>query len=150
MLIGEGACAFALGKSATEEDRILVEKLLNAGGLAVQVEENQMNAVNALSGSGPAYVFHFIKALIEGGVELGLSPSLAQTLALQTILGAALMVKKTGMDPQVLADQIKSARGTTVAACEILSEKDWEGNLRRAMKAAFQRACELGGEIKER
>ena len=142
-LIGEGITAYALGASATEADAALAQAVLQAVGQALRVEESQLDAVTALSGSGPAYVFHFLNALIAGGIAEGLPPETARTLALQTVLGAAKLVATTGESPLTLADQVKSPNGTTVAACNLLAERHWEETLRAAIAAARRRATEL-------
>ena len=98
-LVGEGASAFALGKSATAADGELAKKLLSAVGVAFQVKESLLDAVTGLSGSGPAYVYQFIEALSDGGVASGLPRDIATRLAAQTVLGAAKMVLETGQHP---------------------------------------------------
>ncbi len=142
-LIGEGITGYALGTGVTDEDAALAQAALQAVGQALRVEESQLDAVTALSGSGPAYVFHFLNALIEGGVAEGLPPALARTLALQTVIGAAKLVAASGESPLALADQVKSPNGTTVAACNLLAERHWEETLRAALAAARRRAAEL-------
>ena len=91
-LVGAGASAFALGKSATAADGELTKKLLSAVGIALQVKESLLDAVTGLSGSGPAYVYQFIEALSDGGVAAGLPRDIATKLAAQTVLGGAKMV----------------------------------------------------------
>ena len=86
--------------------------------------KSQINAVTALSGSGPAYVFHFIDALIRGGAALGLPEELAKELALQTVLGSAQLAAQSKFPPLELAAQVKSPRGTTLAGCAVLEEND--------------------------
>jgi len=142
--IGAGASAFAGAPNVTEADLALVERVLSASGKAWRVEESQLDAVTALSGSGPAYVFHFIEALARGGVALGLAEDLARKLALQTVLGSAQLAAQSPLAPRELAAQVKSPRGTTLAGCAGLEEKDALNELiARCMAAARKRAEEL-------
>src|SRR6202042_1211314 len=95
----------------------LVHRVLSSGGKAWPVDENQIDTVTALSGSGPAYVFHFMDALIRGATALGLPPELAKDLTLQTVLGSAKLASQSPLTPLELATQVKSPRGTTLAGC---------------------------------
>jgi pyrroline-5-carboxylate reductase len=142
-LIGWGMTAIAAGSRSTEGDLTLVRRLLETTGKVVVVEEANMDAVTAVSGSGPAYVYHFIEELIRAGVEQGLSESLARELVVQTVLGAASLVEKTGEAPASLAAKVKSPGGTTLAACEVLEKGQWGEILRAAVAAARKRAGEL-------
>lgn len=121
-LVGEAASGFSLGTHATNEDRKLVKKLLDAVGVSVEVPENLLNAVTGLSGSGPAYVFQFIEALSDGGVRAGLPRQVATMLAAQTVKGAAEMVLNTGKHPGELKDGVTSPGGTTIAGVEALEK----------------------------
>lgn len=143
MLVGAGASAYALGTRATDEDAASVQALLDAGGLARRVEEAHLDAVTALSGSGPAYVFHFIEALTDGGIALGLAPDMARDLAVQTVAGSAKMVAETGENPGDLAANVKSPGGTTIAACDVLEAAGFHEIITSAMEAAHRRAGEL-------
>jgi pyrroline-5-carboxylate reductase len=142
--IGLGASAFAGAPNATEADLALAERVLAASGKAWRVDESQLDAVTALSGSGPAYIFHFIEALTRGGVALGLPETLAMNLAIQTALGSAQLAAHSPLSPMDLAAQVKSPRGTTLAGCAILEENDAFNHLvARCMAAASKRAEEL-------
>ena len=142
--IGAGASAYAGAPNATEADLALAERVLAASGKAWRVEEKQLDAVTALSGSGPAYVFHFIEAMTRGGVALGLSHELAKNLALQTVLGSAQLAAQSHHTPMELASHVKSPRGTTLAGCAVLEEKDALDQLvARCMASARTRAEEL-------
>jgi pyrroline-5-carboxylate reductase len=142
--IGAGASAYAGGPNATEADLALAERVLAASGKAWRVEEKQLDAVTALSGSGPAYIFHFIEALTRGGVDLGLPETLARNLAIQTALGSAQLAAQSPLSPMDLAAQVKSPRGTTLAGCAILEEHGALDQLvARCMAAARTRAEEL-------
>ena len=141
MQIGRGASVYAAGANATAEDLDLVGRVLASAGSAWRVEEAQIDAITALSGSGPAYVFHFLDALIRGGVALGLDEKLARELALQTVLGSAELAAQSNLAPLELAAQVKSPRGTTLAGCAVLEENDALNELMvRCLAAAKARA----------
>jgi pyrroline-5-carboxylate reductase len=157
MLIGEGFSAYALSPRCLPSDECFVTTLLNsspriAGGIgskAVRVEEHFMDAITALSGSGPAYAFHFVHALIEGGKQLGLEDTIARDAALWTVAGALAMLREQpDRAPLDLARDVKSPGGTTEAACNFLEQHHWENLLISAMKAAEARSKELSGESK--
>jgi len=143
-LVGAGAAAFALGAHASASDADLVKELLSATGVAVQVSEKELDAVTGLSGSGPAYVFQFIEALSDGGVRAGLPRPTAHALAVQTVLGSALMVQQTGLHPGVLKDQVTSPGGTTITGVHALEDGGMRGTVISAVLAATKRAEELG------
>ncbi len=137
-LVGAGASAYCTGSGATEEDAALVEEMLGAVGVCVQVEERQMDAVTGLSGSGPAYVYLAIEALSDGGVKMGLPRAVSTRLAAQTVLGAAKMVLETGLHPGQLKDQVTTPGGTTIEGLHALEN----AGLRRAFIDAVEAATE--------
>jgi pyrroline-5-carboxylate reductase len=144
MQIGAGASVYAGGPNATEADLALAERVLSSAGRAWRGEESQIDAVTALSGSGPAYVFHFLDALTRGAVALGLPEKLAGDLALQTVLGSAQLAAQSALAPMELAAQVKSPRGTTLAGCAVLEKDDALNQLMaRCLAAAKNRAGEL-------
>jgi pyrroline-5-carboxylate reductase len=143
-LVGEGASAFALGKSATAADGELAKKLLSAVGIAFQVKESLLDAVTGLSGSGPAYVYQFIEALSDGGVAAGLPCDIAAKLAAQTVLGAARMVLETGQHPGVLKDQVTSPGGTTIEGLHELEKGNLRAVVMSAVRAATEKSKKLG------
>ena len=144
MQIGCGASVYAEGPGVTADDLALIQRVLSSAGKAWPVKEEQINAVTALSGSGPAYVFHFIEALIRGGTELGLPEELARHLAVQTVVGSAQLAAQSSLAPMELAAQVKSPKGTTLAGCAVLEEHDALNQLmNRCLAAANQRAEEL-------
>jgi pyrroline-5-carboxylate reductase len=141
MQIGLGASVYAGDTHVTEADYALVHRILSSAGKAWRVEESQIDAVTALSGSGPAYVFHFIDALLRGGIALGLPEELARGLALQTVLGSAQLAAQSPLVPLDLAEQVKSPRGTTLAGCAVLEENGALNSLvARCLAAAKDRA----------
>lgn len=143
-LINEGASAFSLNEYADIEDKNIMEMILSTLGKYVEVPEKLMNAVTAVSGSGPAYVYLFIESLIEAGVTAGLPRDKAELLAVQTVKGAALMVEKTKENPSVLKSRVMSPGGTTAAALEQLEKNGFKYSLLSAVKAAVKKAEELG------
>jgi len=145
-LVGQGACGFCLGRRATEEDALLVERLLGAVGMAYRVEERLLDAVTGLSGSGPAFVYTVIEALSDGGVRMGLSRNVATALAAQTVRGAAEMVTATGEHTGVLRDRVTSPGGTTIAGIQALESAGLRTALIAAVEAATRRSIELGAE----
>jgi pyrroline-5-carboxylate reductase len=144
-LVGKGACGYCLGEKATPQDGELVQTMLQAVGVAYQVEERLLDAVTGLSGSGPAFVYVMIEALSDGGVRMGLPRAVAVGLAAQTVLGAAEMVLSGGEHPGVLKDRVASPGGTTIAGLQALETAAVRGALMAAVEAATRRSMELGG-----
>src|SRR6202011_5823019 len=143
-LVGASAAGYAVGPGATADDLALVDRLLNAVGLAIRLPEHLLDAVTGLSGSGPAFVYLMIEALSDGGVRVGLPREVATALAAQTVLGAARMVLETGTHPGALKDMVASPGGTTIAGLHALERGGVRGALIDAVEAATQRALELG------
>lgn len=146
-LVGHGAAAYALGRSATEDDGVLTEKIFGAVGIVVKVKEELLDVVTGVSGSGPAFVYTVIEALADGGVLMGLPRDLSLKLATQTVFGAAAMVRETHEHPAVLRDHVTSPGGTTIAGIEALEQHGLRSALMSAVRAATDRAFELG-EVK--
>jgi pyrroline-5-carboxylate reductase len=145
-LVGLGASAYALGSTASEEDGRFVSRILSAVGQAWPVPERLLDAVTGLSGSGPAFVYTVIEALSDGGVAMGLPRELAQSLATQTVRGAAEMVVRTGDHPAVLRDRVASPGGTTIAGLAALENGRLRAALIEAVCAATRRSVELADE----
>jgi len=141
-LVGEGAAAYAC--EGTAEDDAFAAELLGAVGMVTRVDEALLDTVTGLSGSGPAYVFEFIRALADGGVADGLSREAALQLAAQTVLGAAKMVLESGEHPSVLKDRVTSPGGTTSRGLEYLADRAFAGIVTQAVRAATARSRELG------
>ncbi len=144
-LIHQGAAAYALGSTATEDDAATAEKIFGAVGLVVRVKEELLDVVTGLSGSGPAYIYVAIEALSDAGVLMGLPRELALKLAAQTVAGAANMVLQTGRHPAALKDEVTSPGGTTIAGLEALEAGGMRAAIISAVRAATERARELGG-----
>jgi pyrroline-5-carboxylate reductase len=143
-LVGQAACGYACGKDVSDSDRKTIQCVLDAIGLAVEVDEKQMDAVTGLSGSGPAYVCLVIEALADGGVAAGLPREMAMRLATQTVLGTATMIQETGRHPAQLKDAVASPGGTTIAGLASLEADGLRSALINAVLAATQRSRELG------
>ncbi|MBI5158543.1 pyrroline-5-carboxylate reductase [Candidatus Micrarchaeota archaeon] len=143
LLVEEGATAYCLGKNAGEEDAKLVEKTFSRIGLCVKVKEEEMNAVTGLSGSGPAYVYEFVRVLAEGAEKAGLNGDAAKKLAVQTVFGAAKMMKETGKNPLELIEMVKSPGGTTEQGLKTLEEKGFSETVKKAVENAAKKAEEL-------
>lgn len=143
-LVSEGAAGYSLAPEAQAADGELANRILSAVGVAMQVDEKYLTAVTALSGSGPAYVFEFIRALSDGGVAEGLPRDVATKLAIQTVLGSAAMAKETGIHPAILKDQVTSPGGTTIRALEVLEDRAFAGAVIAAVRACARRSEELG------
>lgn len=142
-LVGSGASAYCCGKGTTDEDAHLAESILKSIGIAIKLEEPLMNAVTALSGSGPAYVFYLVEALLKAGREIGLTEEDARKLVVATITGSAHILLETGLHPDELRRRVTSRGGTTEAAMEILNKKGMQQTIIAAVKAAHKRAKEL-------
>ncbi len=143
MSVGVGASAISAGKYAKDSDVAAVQDLLKASGKTIVVDEELQDAVTATSGSGPAYFFRFVEAMIAGAVELGLTEADAHTLVVQTISGAAAMLDVEGASPATLRANVTSPNGTTFAALQSFEASDLEGIVKRAMTAARDRSREL-------
>ena len=143
-LVGKGASAYACSSKISDGEIAIAEKILKSVGISMNLNEKDLDAVTALSGSGPAYVFEFIQALADGGVAEGLSRDTALRLAAQTVAGAAEMVIKTGEHPVALKDKVTSPAGTTSRALEVLAAKGFGGIVINAVRAATARSKELG------
>ena len=147
-LAGRGAAALCPGMNITPEDRRVAQHLFETVGIALWVEEGQMDAVTGLSGSGPAFVYTFIEALTAGGVQEGLRLDVAHALAVQTVMGAAHLVQETGEHPAVLREKVCSPAGTTISAIRVLEERSFRGTMMEAVAAATKRSRQLGEEKK--
>ncbi|MFH0861397.1 MAG: pyrroline-5-carboxylate reductase [Candidatus Altiarchaeota archaeon] len=143
-MIQETAAAYSLGTLAREEDAMFVGSLLNSIGVAYRVEEKDLDAVTGLSGSGPAYVYLMIDALMEAGIKEGLDEEVALNLTLQTVRGAADMVAATNKSPMELIAEVKSPKGTTVEGLKVLEKCRVRKAFQDAVKAAAKRSRELG------
>lgn len=146
-VVGQGAAAISAGSAATDAHLRTTELLLAATGLVLRVPESQLDAVTAISGSGPAYVFYLVDALAEAGVLLGLTRSQALELAVATFRGSAALLTETGDHPVVLRERVSSPGGTTVAALRVLDAHGVRAAVLAAAEAARDRSRELAAEL---
>lgn len=142
-LVGEGMSALSAGSGCSPEQLAGARSLLDAAGRTVEVPEGYLDAVTAVSGSGPAYVFYVAEAMIEAGVHLGLPRTTSTELAVQTLYGAAAMLRETGTHPALLREQVTSPAGTTAAALRTLDDQGVRAAFLAAMEAARDRSREL-------
>ena len=144
-LVGAGAAALAKGTFATDDDLATAEAILRAVGTTVRVDEKHLDAVTALSGSGPAYVFFVTEAMIKAGIEAGLAAAVAKKLALQTVYGAAKLMIESDDEPGELRRKVTSPGGTTEAALNVMNERQLAEIFVEAIQAATRRGRELSG-----
>lgn len=150
VVVEEGATAVAGNHATHPEQRHVVEKIFGALGCVVFVDESQLDAVTALSGSGPAYIYMVIEALIDGGKKMGLSQEVATRLTEQTVLGAAKLVRDTKLHPAILRDEVVTPGGTTIAAMHELERHGLRAMLISAVETATARSKEIGAQLLER
>ncbi|HEX2929912.1 MAG TPA: pyrroline-5-carboxylate reductase [Candidatus Binatia bacterium] len=143
-VVGAGAAGFAGGAHATAADLEKVGAILNSFGIGLPVEEKYLDAVTGLSGSGPAYVFLFMEALADGGVQVGLARDVALRLAMQTVYGAAKMALESNKHLGELKDEVTSPGGTTIAGLYAMEQKGFRGTVIDAVVNATRRSQELG------
>jgi pyrroline-5-carboxylate reductase len=141
--VDEGAAAVAFGEHVTIEHQKITKAVFEAVGEVVVVNEDQLDAVTGLSGSGPAYIYMVIEALIDGGVKMGLSRDIATKLAIQTVLGSAKLAKTSGLHPAILRDQVTTPGGTTINAIHELESHGLRSMLIDAVATASHRSEEL-------
>jgi len=141
--VGLGAAGYSFGNNVSKEHREFVASLLTAAGKAVEVDESLQDAITATSGSGPAYFFAFVEAMIEGSIALGLTREDATKLTIQTIVGSAALLENSGDSPTTLREKVTSPNGTTAAALASFSNDQLSAIVARAMKAARDRSQEL-------
>ncbi len=144
-LVGLGAAALSRGAGAGEADLEVAAAILASTGITVTVPESDMDAVTAVSGSGPAYVFYLAEAMLAGAAELGLDPATAGALVSQTIEGAGRMLRQTGLPADELRRRVTSKGGTTAAAVAVLDQHFVRQHIQDALEAAAKRSRELAG-----
>ncbi|MBV9832090.1 MAG: pyrroline-5-carboxylate reductase [Marmoricola sp.] len=142
-LVDEGMAAISAGTHCDEEHLVRAERMLAATGRVIRVPEKQQDAVTAISGSGPAYLFFVVEAMIEAGVHLGLPRSTSTELVVQTVVGSAKLLRETGDHPTVLRERVTSPGGTTAAAIRQLEDHKVRAAFITAMEAARDRSSAL-------
>lgn len=145
--LGKGVVALARGTHATTEQVEHIKKLFGGLGLVVEVPEEQIAAVSAVSGSGPAYAFYLAEAMAKAGESLGLDPKLALQLARETVVGAGYMLDEPGADPAALRRAVTSPKGTTEQAIRVFDERGLPGIIAAGARAAVERSDEITREL---
>src|ERR671912_2380236 len=148
-LVDEGMAAISPGSHCDESHLAEAEALLASTGRVVRVPERQMDAVTAISGSGPAYIFFVVEAMIEAGVHLGLPRDISTQLVVQTMLGSAKLLRETGEHPTVLRERVTSPGGTTAAAIRQLEDHKVRAAFITAMESARDRSRDLAKAARE-
>jgi pyrroline-5-carboxylate reductase len=142
-LIGQGMAGYSLSSGVTESHRQFLQTLLAATGKALEIPEDLQNALTGTSGSGPAYFFRFVEAMIDGAQKLGLSKADAATLTIQTIVGAAALLDQSNDSPSQLREKVTSLKGATAEALAVFDNADISAIVAEAMAASARRAGEL-------
>jgi pyrroline-5-carboxylate reductase len=143
-LVLEGTSAISCNDNVTDQELAIAECIFNAVGISVLLDETYLDAATGLSGSGPAYVFSFIEALIDAGIKVGLTRSTAETMAVQTVLGSAKLMQIEKKHPAVLRSMVTSPGGTSIAAHHFLEKMGFGGIVMDAVEIAVNRSKELG------
>lgn len=143
-LVGMGMAGISGGTNATEADVDLAQSIFSSVGKVIVIEEVQMDAMTALSGSGPAYLFYVIESLIEAGVEIGFSAEESEEIVLQMVLGSAVLARESGKPVEELRRQVTSPGGTTAAGIAVLDAREVRDDFIAAVVAAEERGQQLG------
>lgn len=145
--IGQGMSVITYNKSVKREQKLIVKKIFNSLGKVTELNnEDKMDLVTALSGSGPAYFCLLIEQLTNSGIKLGLSEKVSHELSMQTALGTLLLLSEKKLSPTLLREMVTSKKGTTEAALKTLKKLNFDKIIFKAIKAAMDRAKELGNE----
>ena len=142
--VGAGAAAIAVGRNGLEGDLDLARAIFRSVGECVTIEEDLMDAITGLSGSGPAYIFLMVESLVDAAVSIGLPQDVAQELVLQTLLGSCHLIQKSGKSPAELRRMVTSPGGTTAEALLRLEQGEFSRLMGQAVKAAYDKAKQLG------
>ncbi|MDR0270665.1 pyrroline-5-carboxylate reductase [Paenibacillus sp.] len=147
--IGLGATGIAYSKEMSDRQRQIVMTLFGAVGTVTNVEEEKLEILTGISGSGPAYIYYMMEAMMAAGIRSGLSPQQCRELTVQTVLGAARMVQLTGEEPSALRAKVTSPNGSTQAAIETLDKGDFFETVIAAVARCAERSKEMGAALKE-
>ncbi len=148
--VGKSATALSGNEYVKEKDKQLAKSIFGTVGMAVYTDEDKMDAVTGLSGSGPAYIYYLIEAMQLSAEQIGLEPQDAQKLIIQTLMGAAEMVHASDKTPETLRLEVTSPGGTTEAGIRVLEEKGVKEALIECIKTATHRSSEMGEELSEK
>ena len=144
VMVGMGATVYSCSTSVSQQEKNRVARIFESVGIAIEMPEEKLDAVTGLSGSGPAYVFEFIQAMIQAGKEVGLDEEVSLHLTVQTLQGAAKMVEKKVGTPDELRDAVTSPGGTTQAGLNVLKKSNFRELMLKVVCAATERSIELG------
>ncbi|MDR3075318.1 MAG: pyrroline-5-carboxylate reductase [Candidatus Methanoplasma sp.] len=144
-MVLEGASGYSRGTRATDGDMELVDGILSSVGLAVEVAEEDLDAVTGMSGSSPAFMYMFADAIADVGKRNGLPADVAMDLVAQSFVGAGKMMLETGMTPEELIDSVCSPGGTTIEGVRVLDGKDMRSMVREAVEAVIDKSRKMGG-----
>ena len=144
LLLGQGATAICRSENVTEDQFALIQGFFASCGTVAVLDESQLNAVIAVNGSSPAYVYLFAKAMVDSAEKQGIDRETALSLVCQTLIGSAAMLSQPDASPDALIKMVSSPGGTTLKALDVLYENGFEGIIDKAMQACTQRAEELG------
>lgn len=150
MKIGRGVCGLYATKEAEPDHRFIVRVFAACGDLIWCEKEEELEGITAVSGSGPAYVFRFIEALMQGAQNYGFNDAQARRIAVATVLGAAELAKQSGEAPGLLREKVTSKGGTTYEALKVMEDEHFMQMMQRAMDACRKRAIELGDAFHEK
>ena len=142
--VAEMAAAFSCNKNIDADEKESIKNLLNKAGLALEVEEQRMDAVTALSGSGPAFIAYILGAFAKAAEKQGLSREISYKLALQALFGTAKLLKETGEKPNSFIKRVASPNGTTIAGLNVLEKSEIRSIIEKTIEAAAKRSKELG------
>jgi pyrroline-5-carboxylate reductase len=141
--IGAGVTSFVTLVPLSGEDRKSLDAMLDALGIHLEVDESQLDALTALGGSGPAFLFEYVAAMREAGIAAGLAPDVAAQVAIETTLGAAQLLARTGESPETLRDKVTSPNGTTFAGLQVLASRQFRETIKETILTSARRAGEL-------
>ncbi|WP_342480202.1 pyrroline-5-carboxylate reductase [Paenibacillus sp. FSL L8-0340] len=142
--IGLGATGIVYSKEVNEEGRRTALNIFESVGITAVIEEERMETLTGISGSGPAYIYYMMEAMIAAGIRGGLPPQQSTELTVQTVLGAARMVQQTGEEPAALRKKVTSPNGSTQAAIEVLEKADFFESVIAAVNRCAERSREMG------
>ena len=142
-LLGAGMSIVSYGEGISPEQKQLIQKFLDAAGKSIEIDEQLQDAATATSGSGPAYFFAFVEAMVEAAIGMGIDQDSATMLVTQTIVGAAKMLESSGKSATTLRENVTSPNGVTFQALKVFNESDLKGLVAKAMRAAAQRSQEM-------
>ena len=141
--IGAGVTSYCSLHPLSPGDRAVVNAMLGALGFHLEVDESKLDALTALGGSGPAFLFEYVAAMREAGIAAGLAPDIAAAVALETTLGAARLLARAGESPEALRDKVTSPNGTTFAGLQVMESRQFRETIKETILAATRRAGEL-------